>query len=88
MQPYLPHNTPPGLKALREKELKELRGNGIGERKMSDRIYDYDIYNDLGNPDKGSEYVRPILGGETIPYPRRCRTGRPPMETGKPYTSN
>ncbi|XP_057548300.1 linoleate 13S-lipoxygenase 3-1, chloroplastic-like [Amaranthus tricolor] len=86
-KPYLPHNTPPGLKALREKELKELRGNGIGERKMSDRIYDYDIYNDLGNPDKGSEYVRPILGGETIPYPRRCRTGRPPMETDMNYES-
>ncbi|XP_021865220.1 linoleate 13S-lipoxygenase 3-1, chloroplastic [Spinacia oleracea] len=80
-KPYLPHETPAGLRALREKELKELRGNGKDERKMSDRVYDYDIYNDLGNPDKGPEYARPILGGENIPYPRRCRTGRPPMET-------
>uniref|UniRef100_A0A803LDG3 Lipoxygenase n=1 Tax=Chenopodium quinoa TaxID=63459 RepID=A0A803LDG3_CHEQI len=85
--PYLPHETPAGLRALREKELKELRGNGKGERKMSDRIYDYDIYNDLGNPDKGGEFARPILGGEKIPYPRRCRTGRPPMETDIKYES-
>ncbi|XP_021720450.1 linoleate 13S-lipoxygenase 3-1, chloroplastic-like [Chenopodium quinoa] len=86
-KPYLPHETPAGLRALREKELKELRGNGKGERKMSDRIYDYDIYNDLGNPDKGGEFARPILGGEKIPYPRRCRTGRPPMETDMNYES-
>ncbi|XP_021716538.1 linoleate 13S-lipoxygenase 3-1, chloroplastic-like isoform X1 [Chenopodium quinoa] len=86
-KPYLPHETPAGLRALREKELKELRGNGKGERKMSDRIYDYDIYNDLGNPDKGGEFARPILGGEKIPYPRRCRTGRPPMETDIKYES-
>ncbi|XP_057535610.1 linoleate 13S-lipoxygenase 3-1, chloroplastic [Amaranthus tricolor] len=86
-KPYLPHETPAGLRALREKELKELRGNGKGERKLSDRIYDYDIYNDLGNPDKGSQFVRPILGGQDIPYPRRCRTGRPPMQTDSKYES-
>lgn len=80
-QPYLPHETPVGLKALRERELKELRGDGKGATKLSDRVYDYDIYNDLGNPDKGTEYARPILGGKEIPYPRRCRTGRPPSDT-------
>ncbi|GAB2293257.1 hypothetical protein Dimus_027462 [Dionaea muscipula] len=80
-KPYLPHETPAGLKALRERELKELRGDDKGERKLSDRIYDYDIYNDLGNPDKGAEYARPILGGKEVPYPRRCRTGRPPSDT-------
>ncbi|XP_073128873.1 linoleate 13S-lipoxygenase 3-1, chloroplastic-like isoform X2 [Henckelia pumila] len=76
-QAYLPHETPAGLKGLREKELRELRGDGNGERKLCDRIYDFDVYNDLGNPDKGIDFARPILGGQEIPYPRRCRTGRP-----------
>lgn len=78
----MPSETPPGLVKLREDELKELRGDGTGVRKLSDRIYDYDVYNDLGNPDKGSELARPVLGGEKIPYPRRCRTGRPPTDAG------
>lgn len=78
-KPHLPHETPAGLRALRERDLKDLRGDGKGERKLADRIYDYDVYNDLGNPDKGID--RPVLGGEKIPYPRRCRTGRPPSET-------
>ncbi|XP_022777353.1 linoleate 13S-lipoxygenase 3-1, chloroplastic-like [Durio zibethinus] len=78
---YLPGETPVGLKELREKELKQLRGNGEGVRTFSDRIYDYDVYHDLGHPDQGIEYVRLILGGENCPYPRRCRTGRPPTNT-------
>lgn len=80
-QPYLPDDTPLGIKFLREKELKILRGDGDGIRKLSDRIYDYDVYNDLGNPDRGNEYIRPSLGGDKIPYPRRCRTGRVPSDT-------
>lgn len=80
-QPYLPSETPEGLKALREKELKDLRGDGKGIRKLSDRIYDYDVYNDLGNPDRGIEFVRPTLGGSKRPFPRRCRTGRRPTDT-------
>ncbi|WOL20189.1 lipoxygenase 5 [Canna indica] len=76
-KPCLPSQTPPGLKELRQQELKELRGDGKGERKLTDRIYDYDIYNDLGQPDKGFEFSRPTLGGEKMPYPRRLRTGRP-----------
>jgi len=43
-----------------------LRGNGKGERKEWDRIYGYDFYNDLRNPDKGSEHFRPILGGSRL----------------------
>lgn len=82
-QPYLPSETPAGLKAMREEELRYLRGDGKGERKLSDRIYDYDVYNDLGNPDKGIDFARPSLGGSIIPYPRRCRTGRAPTYTGQ-----
>ncbi|KAM7254609.1 hypothetical protein ACFE04_003989 [Oxalis oulophora] len=80
-KPYLPSQTPAGLKSLREKELSNLRGDGKGERKLSDRIYDFDVYNDLGNPDKGTDLTRPRLGGKKIPYPRRCRTGRTPSDT-------
>ncbi|KAG6516041.1 hypothetical protein ZIOFF_026488 [Zingiber officinale] len=82
-KPYLPSQTPAGLKELRQQELKELRGDGKGERKITDRIYDYDVYNDLGNPDKGIQFARPVLGGDKMPYPRRLRTGRPPTTTDK-----
>ncbi|PQM37356.1 linoleate 13S-lipoxygenase 2-1 chloroplastic-like [Prunus yedoensis var. nudiflora] len=73
---YIPSETPSGLKRLRELELENLRGNGEGERKTSDRIYDYDTYNDLGDPDSKDELARPVLGSKEHPYPRRCRTGR------------
>ncbi|KAM2968510.1 hypothetical protein FF1_028649 [Malus domestica] len=78
---YLPSETPSGLKRLRELELENLRGNGQGERKTSDRIYDYDTYNDIGDPDTKAELIRPVLGGKQHPYPRRCRTGRPRSKT-------
>ncbi|XP_074582975.1 putative lipoxygenase 8, chloroplastic [Curcuma longa] len=75
---YLPAQTPDGLGRLRAKELEILRGNGQGERKSFERIYDYDVYNDLGDPDNDVEKTRPVLGGsKEYPYPRRCRTGRP-----------
>lgn len=70
---------------LRKEELRQLRGNGEGVRAVSDRIYDYDVYNDLGHPDKGTEHARPILGGQHRPYPRRCRTGRPSTKSGEVY---
>jgi lipoxygenase len=47
----LPSKTPSGLRRLREEELEVLRGNGQGERKSFERVYDYDVYNDLGDPD-------------------------------------
>lgn len=82
-KPYLPSKTPAGLRELRRRELKELRGSGTGERRITDRAYDYDVYNDLGNPDKGAGFERPVLGGEAMPYPRRMRTARPSTITGK-----
>ncbi|TVU18650.1 hypothetical protein EJB05_34759 [Eragrostis curvula] len=68
---YLPDKTPEALRLLRDEELRSLRGTGRGERKDWESVYDYDIYNDLGNPDK-EDHARPALGGNAIlPYPRR-----------------
>ncbi|KAL5727935.1 hypothetical protein ACHQM5_001074 [Ranunculus cassubicifolius] len=79
---YLPSDTPKALIRYREEELENLRGNGTGELKEWDRVYDYAFYNDLGDPDKDADHARPILGGsERYPYPRRGRTGRPPTKT-------
>ncbi|MBA0679650.1 hypothetical protein Goari_011407 [Gossypium aridum] len=78
---FFTNKTPNGLKKLREKELMYLRGNGTGERKKFERIYDYDVYNDLGDPDHNLKHKRSVLGGKHFPYPRRCRTGRWRCET-------
>ena len=81
-QSFLPSETPSGLLELRKKELDNLRGDGTGERKTYERIYDYDTYNDLGDP-AAEDKARPVLGGtKELPYPRRCRTGRPKSEKG------
>ncbi|KAK4724445.1 hypothetical protein R3W88_027224 [Solanum pinnatisectum] len=77
---YLPSQTPSGVKKLREAELVTLRGDGFGERKIFERIYDYDVYNDIGDPDGDVDGKRPVFGGKELPYPRRCRTGRPRSE--------
>ncbi|KAK9072570.1 hypothetical protein SSX86_009005 [Deinandra increscens subsp. villosa] len=74
---YLPSETPEALKSLRAADLESLRGNGEGERQSYDRIYDYDVYDDLGDPEESLRLARPVLGGDEHPYPRRCRTGRP-----------
>ncbi|KAH9608062.1 hypothetical protein KSS87_017304 [Heliosperma pusillum] len=68
---YLPSQTPSGLKRMREKELNIMRGDGVGQRKSFERVYDYDTYNDLGEPDNHkADLARPVLGGSDLPYPR------------------
>ncbi|KAH9326858.1 hypothetical protein KI387_007036 [Taxus chinensis] len=87
-QSHLPDKTPEGLKKLRSQELVSLRGNGSGERRTADRIYDYDVYNDLGNPDGKPDLRREVLGGsQELPYPRRCRTGRAAAKTDRKFES-
>ncbi|KAH7845851.1 hypothetical protein Vadar_006687 [Vaccinium darrowii] len=63
---------PAPLISYREEELVNLRGNGAAELKEWDRVYDYGYYNDLGDPDMGAKYVRPVLGGSLkYPFPLR-----------------
>ncbi|KAL7235183.1 hypothetical protein ACSBR1_018639 [Camellia fascicularis] len=87
-QTYLPGDTPAPLRHYREEELLTLRGNGTGKLEEWDRVYDYDLYNDLSEPETDLKYGRPILGGSSkYPYPRRGRTGRPPLEKDPRYES-
>ncbi|KAK7381793.1 hypothetical protein VNO80_00340 [Phaseolus coccineus] len=82
--PYLPGKaTPVALQTYREEELKNLRGDGTGKREKWDRIYDYDVYNDLGFLPSDGQEDHPVLGGLKYPYPRRVRTGRKLIHNNK-----
>ncbi|GLC42157.1 hypothetical protein PLESTM_001298400 [Pleodorina starrii] len=76
---YLPKDTSPTLLDERQKELKDLQGTPetrLEERKGADRIYWYQVYNDLSSGQTG-KLVRPTLGGsKELPYPRRLATNR------------
>ncbi|CAH8386501.1 unnamed protein product [Eruca vesicaria subsp. sativa] len=81
---YLPLQTPEPLKQLRKEELETLQGKNrdrSGEFEKFERVYDYDVYNDIGDPDKDPELARPVKGGHSHPYPRRCKTGREPCKS-------
>lgn len=84
----MPNETPVPLVSYRKAELQILRGNGKGKLKQYHRVYDYDVYNDLGNPHTSGHLARQVLGGsDTHPYPRRGRTGRKPTIEGCTFTS-
>ncbi|VVB00854.1 unnamed protein product [Arabis nemorensis] len=81
---YLPSQTPEPLKQLRKEELETLQGKNrdrVGEFATFERIFDYDVYNDIGDPDNDPKLARPVIGGLSHPYPRRCKTGRKPCDT-------
>ncbi|KAJ4969062.1 hypothetical protein NE237_015763 [Protea cynaroides] len=80
-QTYKPSDTPEPLRKDREEELVNLRGDGKEELKEWDQVYGCAFYNDLENPDKGTEYARLLGGSAEYPYPRRGRTGRKPSNT-------
>jgi len=88
VQGYITQNTPAALVPYRGADLEVTQGlrTSISEDGSDppatpytpkDRVYDYDVYNDLGGDPKVPDFQRPTLGGAQLPYPRRIKTGRP-----------
>eukprot|EP00245_Coleochaete_scutata_P002442 TRINITY_DN1320_c0_g5_i1.p1 TRINITY_DN1320_c0_g5~~TRINITY_DN1320_c0_g5_i1.p1 ORF type:complete len:954 (-),score=179.98 TRINITY_DN1320_c0_g5_i1:764-3625(-) len=62
-KPRLPAQTSKFLEKFRAFELSELRGKKeLSNPTDWDRVYQYDVYNDLGNPTE-AKTSRPVLGG-------------------------
>lgn len=91
----IPQAAPAALAPYREGDLAVLRGDYVAldapdvvpqpPFRSHDRVYSYDVYNDLAGPkDATQPRTRPTLGGEgQIPYPRRLRTGRAVTPSGE-----
>ncbi|PHU08973.1 hypothetical protein BC332_20833 [Capsicum chinense] len=55
-----------------------------GGRNLHERVYDYDVYNDLGNHGKCEDLARSLIPGQKRPYHMPCQTGRGPTKTDDP----
>ncbi|GMH44390.1 hypothetical protein BSKO_12342 [Bryopsis sp. KO-2023] len=83
--PRLPKDVPAPVYELQKAELEVIRTRDGKTRSGNERIFDYDVYNDLGQPE--GPLKRAILGGsKESPFPRRLRTGRPLASDGKTET--
>lgn len=88
VQACVKEKTPSALLKYREDERRLLRGDDRSDQVEQrlfqewDGVYDYAVYNDLGNPDLPKDLARPVLGAsKEYPYPRRVKTGRPPSQS-------
>ncbi|KXZ51371.1 hypothetical protein GPECTOR_13g860 [Gonium pectorale] len=77
---FLPKDTPVALLDDRERELASLQGtpeSRVKTRKGADRVYWYQVYDDLSSGKTDPALVRPNLGNsKDLPYPRRLATNR------------
>ncbi|KAI3815949.1 hypothetical protein L1987_15633 [Smallanthus sonchifolius] len=66
-----------------ENPTRPVKGKGVSDkpREKKDRIYDYDVYNDLGDPENDPDLAHPVLGNKDYPHPRHCKTSRPPTKS-------
>ena len=85
-QSYITQATPKALLPYRAADLEVTQGlrTSLGQDGAEPpvppfqswhRVYQYDVYNDLGGDPEKEGYQRPTLGGDGLPYPRRIKTG-------------
>lgn len=86
-QSYTTQTTPQALLPYRAADLEVTQGlrTSLGQDGAEaprppfqawHRVYQFDVYNDLGGDPQKEDYQRPTLGGDKLPYPRRIRTGK------------